>query len=39
MLTDVVVEATVIALVLSLAVRAHQRAGKLDPDDLDPMRG
>lgn len=39
MLTDVVVEATVIALILSLAVRAHQRAGTLDPDELDTMRG
>ncbi|APR80474.1 dehydrogenase [Minicystis rosea] len=39
MLTDVVVEATVIALLLALAVRAHQRAGTVDPDVLDVMRG
>jgi multicomponent Na+:H+ antiporter subunit C len=39
MLTDIVVEATVIALLLALAVRAHQRAGTLDPDELDVLRG
>jgi multicomponent Na+:H+ antiporter subunit C len=39
MLTDVVVEATVIALLLSLAVQAHKRTGSLDPDQLRPLRG
>ncbi len=39
MLTDVVVEATVIALLLALAIKAQQRAGTLDPDELRPMRG
>jgi multicomponent Na+:H+ antiporter subunit C len=39
MLTDVVVEATVIALLLSLAVQAHKRTGSLDPDELRPLRG
>lgn len=38
-LTDVVVEATVAALLLALAVRAHARFGTLDPDELAPMRG
>jgi len=39
MLTDVVVEATVIALLLSLVIKAHERARTLDPDELRPMRG
>lgn len=39
MLTDVVVEATVIALLLALAIKAHERAGTLDPDELRPLRG
>jgi multicomponent Na+:H+ antiporter subunit C len=38
-LTDVVVEATVTALLLALAVQAHKRFGTLDPDDLRTMRG
>lgn len=38
-LTDVVVEATVMALLLSLAVQAHRRTGTLDPDRLRIMRG
>lgn len=38
-LTDVVVEATVAALLLSLAVQAHKRFGTLDPDELSSMRG
>ncbi len=38
-LTDVVVEATVTALLLSLAVQAHKRFGTLDPDELRSMRG
>ena len=39
MLTDVVVEVTVTALLLALAVQAHERTGKLDPNDLGIMRG
>ncbi len=39
MLTDVVVEATVVALLLAMVVRAHVRTGKIDPDDIDVMRG
>lgn len=38
-LTDVVVEATVSALLLALAVQAHKRFGTLDPGELRPMRG
>ena len=38
-LTDVVVEATVTALLLALAVQAFKRFGTLDPDELRPMRG
>jgi multicomponent Na+:H+ antiporter subunit C len=38
-LTDVVVEATVTALLLALAVQAHKRFGTLDPDELRSMRG
>ena len=39
MLTDVVVEVTVTALLLALAVQAHERTGKLDPNDLGILRG
>lgn len=38
-LTDVVVEATVVALLLALAVQAHKRFGTLDPSKLTPLRG
>ena len=38
-LTDVVVEATVAALLLALAVQAHKRFGTCDPDELGAMRG
>jgi multicomponent Na+:H+ antiporter subunit C len=38
-LTDVVVEATVVALLLALAVDAAKRFGTLDPQDLRAMRG
>ena len=38
-LTDVVVEATVAALLLALAVQAHKRFGTLDPDELSSMEG
>lgn len=39
MLTDVVVEVTVIALLLALAVKAHDRTGTLDPNKLGLMKG
>ena len=38
-LTDVVVGATVSALLLALAVGAHRRFGSVDPDELTTMRG
>jgi multicomponent Na+:H+ antiporter subunit C len=38
-LTDVVVGATVSALLLALAVGAHRRFGTVDPDELTTMRG
>ena len=38
-LTDVVVGATVTALLLSLAVQAHKRFGSVDPDELNALRG
>lgn len=37
-LTDVVIEATVIALLLALVVQAHKRFGTVDPDELRPLR-
>jgi len=37
-LTDVVVEATVTALLLAFAVQAHKRFGTLDPHRLRDMR-
>ncbi len=39
MLTDIVVEATVVALVLALAVQAHKRTGTLDPDRIEELKG
>ena len=39
MLTDVVVEETVVALLLAMVVKAYERAGTLSPDDLRLMRG
>ncbi len=36
-LTDVVIEATVVALLLALVVQAHKRFGSVDPDDLRPL--
>lgn len=38
-LTDVVVQATVTALLLALAVQAHKRFGTADPDELGALRG
>lgn len=37
-LTDVVIEATVTALLLALVVQAHKRFGSIDPDDLRALR-
>jgi multicomponent Na+:H+ antiporter subunit C len=39
MLTDIVVEATVMALLLALAIQAEERAGSVDPEQLRIMRG
>ena len=39
MLTDVVVEAVVVALLLAMVVKAHERSGSVSPDDLRTMRG
>ncbi len=38
-LTDVVVGATVMAMLLALAVQVHKHKGTLDPRALRPMRG
>jgi multicomponent Na+:H+ antiporter subunit C len=38
-LTDVVVEATVSAVLLALAVQAHKRFGSADPNRLGELRG
>jgi len=37
-LTDVVIGATVSALLLALVLQLHKRRGTLDPEDLRPMR-
>lgn len=37
-LTDVVIEATVTALLLALAVQAYKRFGSLDPQDLRAIK-
>lgn len=37
-LTDIVIEATVTALLLALVVQAHKRFGSVDPNDLRPLR-
>ena len=39
MLTDIVVEATVMALLLALAIQAEERGGSVDPEQLRMMRG
>jgi multicomponent Na+:H+ antiporter subunit C len=39
MLTDVVVEATVVALLLALAVQVQKNAGTIDPDKLLELQG
>jgi multicomponent Na+:H+ antiporter subunit C len=38
-LTDVVVQATVTAVLLALTVQAHKRFGTVDPDELGALRG
>jgi len=38
-LTDVVVEATVTAVLFALAIQAHRRFGTADPDKLGELRG
>jgi multicomponent Na+:H+ antiporter subunit C len=38
-LTDIVVAVAVAALLLSIAVHAHDRTGSLDPDELRDLRG
>jgi multicomponent Na+:H+ antiporter subunit C len=37
-LTDIVIEATVAALLLALVVQAHKRFGSIDPSDLRPLQ-
>ena len=37
-LTDIVVGATIMALLLALAIQVHKRRGTLDPHQLRPMR-
>lgn len=39
MLTDVVVEAVVVALLLAMVVKAHEKSGTVDPAELRTMRG
>jgi multicomponent Na+:H+ antiporter subunit C len=38
-LTDIVVGATVTALLLALAVQAHKHSGTLDPSGVETLRG
>lgn len=38
-LTDIVVGATVTALLLALAIQAHKRTGTLDPSGVRPLKG
>ena len=38
-LTDVVVGATVTALLLALAIQAHKHTGTLDPSGIRPLKG
>lgn len=39
MLTDVVVEAVVVALLLAIVVKAYEKSGCIDPKDLSQLRG
>ena len=38
-LVDVVVEATVFAVLMALVIQAHERTGTLDPDQMGIMHG
>ena len=38
-LTDIVVSATVTALLLALVIQIHKRHGTVDPDELSALRG
>ncbi len=38
-LTDIVVSATVSALLLALVIDVHRRRGSVNPDELSPFRG
>lgn len=38
-LTDIVVSATVTALLLALAIQIHKRQGTIDPDELRALKG
>ena len=38
-LTDIVVSVTVVALILALALNAHDTAGTVDPDRLPELKG
>jgi multicomponent Na+:H+ antiporter subunit C len=38
-LTDIVVEATVSALLFTFAIQAQKRFGTIDPERLDPLKG
>jgi multicomponent Na+:H+ antiporter subunit C len=39
MLTDIVVEATVVALLLALIVRLHENCAEIDPNLIDRLHG
>lgn len=39
MLTDVVVEAVVVALLLAMVVKAYEKSGSVSPDQLRTLRG
>lgn len=39
MLTDIVVEATVVALLLAITVQIKKRTGDVDPDRVDEFKG
>ncbi len=39
MLTDIVVEAVVVALLLAMVVKAYEKSGSVSPSDLRTLRG
>ena len=39
MLTDVVIEVTVFALLIALVLKVHERSKTIDPDELRDLRG